>query len=85
MLFIFPDEARHCMWMRNTLIPLSVAFIDRRGAIVNVQEMKPRTEESHCSARAVPYALEMNRNWFASKGLKPGARVGGIEKAPPPQ
>ena len=85
MLFIFPDEARHCMWMRNTLIPLSVAFIDRRGAIVNVQEMKPRTEESHCSARAVPYALEMNSNWFASKGLKPGARVGGIEKAPPPQ
>lgn len=85
MLFIFPDEARHCMWMRNTLIPLSVAFIDRQGAIVNVEEMKPRTEDTHCAARAVPYALEMNTRWFASKGLRPGTRIGGIEKAPPPR
>jgi len=85
MLFIFPDESRQCMWMRNTLIPLSVAFIDAQGTIVNVEEMKPGTENTHCATRPVPYALEMNSRWFASKGLKAGTRIGGIEKAPAPR
>jgi uncharacterized membrane protein (UPF0127 family) len=78
MLFIFDEAAVHCMWMKNTLIPLSVAFIDDRGAIVNIADMEPQTEASHCAAQPVRYALEMNRGWFASRGVKPGNRLGGI-------
>jgi uncharacterized protein len=78
MLFIFDEHAVHCMWMKNTLIPLSVAFIDDRGAIVNIADMEPHSEASHCAARPVRYALEMNRGWFAAKGIKPGSRLGGI-------
>jgi len=78
MLFIFDQAAVHCMWMKNTLIPLSVAFIDERGIIVNIADMEPHSEASHCAAQPVPYALEMNRGWFAAKGIKPGSRIGGI-------
>src|SRR5262245_38968673 len=78
MLFIFDEQAPHCMWMKNTLIPLSVAFIDDRGAIVNIADMEPQTEASHCAAQPVRYALEMNRGWFAARGVKPGSRLGGI-------
>jgi uncharacterized membrane protein (UPF0127 family) len=81
MLFIFDEAAVHCMWMKNTLIPLSVAFIDDRGAIVNVEDMEPQTEASHCAAQPVRYALEMNRGWFAARGVKPGRRFGGIPGA----
>ena len=78
MLFIFDEATTHCMWMKNTLIPLSVAFIDERGAIINVEDMAPQTEDSHCASRPARYALEMNRGWFAARGLKPGSRIGGI-------
>ena len=78
MLFIFDDDQRQCMWMKNTLIPLSVAFIDESGAIINVEEMAPQTEDSHCATRPSRYALEMNKGWFAARGLKPGSRIGGI-------
>jgi uncharacterized membrane protein (UPF0127 family) len=78
MLFIFDEMTTHCMWMKNTLIPLSVAFIDEQGAIINVEEMAPRTEDSHCAKRPARYALEMNRGWFAARGIKPGSRIGGI-------
>jgi len=78
MLFVFDELAMHCMWMKNTLIPLSVAFIDEAGAIINVEDMKPQTEDSHCARRPARYALEMNRGWFASRGIKPGSRIGGI-------
>ena len=78
MLFIFDEATTHCMWMKNTLIPLSVAFIDERGAIINVEEMAPQTEDSHCASRPARYALEMNRGWFAARGIKPGSRIGGI-------
>ena len=78
MLFIFDEAAVHCMWMKNTLIPLSVAFIDDRGAIVNIEDMEPQTEASHCAGQPVRYALEMNRGWFAARGVKPGSRLGGI-------
>ena len=78
MLFIFDERAVHCMWMKNTLIPLSVAFIDERGTIVNIADMEPHSEASHCAAQPVRYALEVNRGWFAAKGLKPGIRLGGI-------
>ena len=78
MLFIFDDASVHCMWMKNTLIPLSVAFIDDRGTIVNIADMEPHSEASHCAAQPVRYALEMNRGWFATRGIKPGTRLGGV-------
>ncbi|HWI37296.1 MAG TPA: DUF192 domain-containing protein [Burkholderiales bacterium] len=78
MLFIFDESTQHCMWMKNTLIALSVAFIDEKGAITNIEDMKPQTEDSHCASRAARYALEMNRGWFAAHGIKPGSRIGGI-------
>ena len=78
MLFVFDDHAVHCMWMKNTLIPLSVAFIDDRGTIVNIADMEPHSEASHCAAQPVRYALEMNRGWFAMRGIKPGTRLGGV-------
>jgi uncharacterized membrane protein (UPF0127 family) len=77
MLFIFEQPSRQCFWMRNTLIPLSIAFVADDGTIVNVAEMKAQTTDSHCSASPVRFALEMNAGWFARKGLKPGDRLGG--------
>lgn len=82
MLFVFPEAHRHCMWMRDTHIPLSVAFLDDTGTIVNIEDMKPDTDDFHCAARPVRYALEMDRGWFASKGIAAGSHVGGLEKAP---
>ena len=81
MLFVFEARAVHCMWMRNTLIPLSVAFIDDDGSIVNIEDMQPKTEISHCAARPVRYALEMDKGWFAQRGLKAGARISGLPAA----
>jgi len=81
MLFIFDEAATQCMWMKNTLIPLSVAFIDEHGAVINIEDMAPQTEDSHCARRAALYALEMNRGWFAARGIKPGSRIGGIPGA----
>ncbi len=78
MLFVFDEAQAHCMWMKNTLVPLSVAFLDERGAIINIADMAPQTESSHCAARPARYALEMNRGWFAARGIKPGAPIGGL-------
>jgi len=78
MLFIFDQPSIHCMWMKNTLIPLSVAFLDEAGTVINVADMQPHSEQSHCAAREARYALEMNRGWFTARGIKPGMRVGGI-------
>lgn len=83
MLFVFPEVARHCMWMRNTLLPLSVAFLDETGRIINVEDMQPKTENSHCAAKPARFALEMNLGWFRSRGLGIGFALTGIEKAPP--
>jgi len=85
MLFVFTQDAQHCMWMKNTLIPLSVAFLDEAGRIINVEEMQPQTEDNHCAKQAARYALEMNPGWFAQRGLKRGDPIGGIERAPRPQ
>lgn len=82
MLFVFPEPAPQCMWMRNTLIPLSVAFLDEGGRIINVEDMEPRTEDNHCSAKPAKFALEMNKGWFQQKGLGAGTAIGGIERAP---
>ena len=78
MLFVFDEAAAHCMWMKNTFVPLSVAFLDDGGEIVNIADMTPHSEQAHCAARPARYALEMNRGWFAARGLKPGMRLGGI-------
>jgi len=78
MLFIFDEAGAQCMWMKNTLIPLSVAFIDDGGTIINIADMRPQTEDSHCASRPARYALEMNRGWFTARGIKPGMRLGGI-------
>ena len=85
MLFVFPQERPHCMWMRNTLIPLSVAFIDADGYIINIENMQPQTDDNHCAKVPARYALEMNEGWFAQRGIKPGFKLQGIEKAPRPQ
>ena len=73
------------IWMRNTFLPLSVAFLDEEGRILNIEDMQPQTDDNHCAANAARYALEMNLGWFAGKGIKPGTRIGGIEKSPRPQ
>jgi len=83
MLFVFPDERPYCMWMHNTTIPLSVAFIDSRGAITKIAEMHPGSDDYYCSDKPVRYALEMNQGWFLKKGVTPGARIRNIDKAPP--
>jgi uncharacterized membrane protein (UPF0127 family) len=80
MLFVFDEAAIHCMWMKNTLIPLSVAFLDEQGAIINIANMQPHSEQSHCAAQPARYALEMNHGWFAQRGIKPGVRLGGLER-----
>jgi uncharacterized membrane protein (UPF0127 family) len=85
MLFIFTEDERHCMWMKNTYVPLSVAFIDAKGKIVSIHDMEPQTETSHCAAGPTRYALEMNKGWFKSKGIAAGMQLRGIEKAPPPR
>ena len=85
MLFVFTQANAHCMWMRNTLLPLSVAFVDDDGYIINIEDMQPQTEDNHCARKPARYALEMNLGWFAQRGIKPGARLGGIDRAPRPQ
>ena len=77
MLFVFERPGEQCFWMKNTLLPLSIAFLDDDGTIVNIEDMKPQTLDSHCSARPVRYALEMNQGWFAKRALKPGTKLKG--------
>ncbi|HKX40783.1 MAG TPA: DUF192 domain-containing protein [Burkholderiaceae bacterium] len=77
MLFAFEDAGQQCFWMKNTLLPLSVAFIDDAGQIVNIENMKPQTLDSHCSTKAVRFVLEMNEGWFAKRGIKPGFKLQG--------
>jgi uncharacterized membrane protein (UPF0127 family) len=85
MLFVFPYDEVLCMWMKNTLMPLAVAFIDAKGQIVSIHEMKPKTETSHCAAAPARFALEMNAGWFRTKGIQAGMRITGLEKAPAPR
>jgi len=77
MLFVFEQPGQQCFWMKNTLIPLSVAFIGDDGSVVNVDDMKPQTLDSHCSAKPVRFVLEMNEGWFAKRGIKAGSRLRG--------
>jgi uncharacterized membrane protein (UPF0127 family) len=77
MLFIFERPETQCFWMKNTILPLTAAFIADDGRIVNLADMKPHSEESHCSEEPVRYVLEMNQGWFAKKNFKKGAKLSG--------
>jgi len=77
MLFVFEQPGQQCFWMKNTLIPLSVAFLADDGSVVNIDEMAPQTLDGHCSAKPVRFVLEMNQGWFAKRGIKPGSKLRG--------
>ena len=82
MLFVFTETAAHAMWMENTYLPLSVAFLDENGVIINIADMQPQTRDTHPALRPAKYALEVNQGWFAKRGIRPGAKVEGLERAP---
>jgi len=77
MLFAFEEPGQQCFWMKNTLLPLSVAFVADDGSVVNIESMKPQTLDSHCSKKPVRFVLEMNDGWFAKRGIKPGFKLSG--------
>lgn len=77
MLFVYEVPQLQCFWMRNTVLPLTIAFIDDEGRIVNLADMQPHDESPHCSAKPVRFALEMNQGWFAKRGLKAGFQLRG--------
>ena len=77
MLFVFEQPGVQCFWMKNTLLPLTAAFVADDGTIVNLADMKPQSTDSHCSAKPVRFVLEMNQGWFAKKGIKAGAKLVG--------
>jgi uncharacterized membrane protein (UPF0127 family) len=77
MLFVFEQPGTQCFWMRNTLLPLSIAFIEDDGTIANIADMAPMTEDSHCSVKPVRLTLEMNQGWFSKRGIKAGTRLSG--------
>ena len=77
MLFVFEQPGQQCFWMKNTLIPLSVAFLADDGSVVNIDEMAPQTLDGHCSTKPVRFVLEMNQGWFAKRGIKPGSKLRG--------
>ncbi|MEI2414987.1 DUF192 domain-containing protein [Orrella sp. JC864] len=78
MLFVFERASTQCFWMRNTLVPLSIAFLADDGMVVNIADMAPLTENSHCSAQPVRFALEMEQGWFEQRGIKAGMRLRGL-------
>lgn len=77
MLFVFDDAGVQCFWMKSTLLPLTAAFVAEDGTIVNLEDMRPQTLESHCSKKPVRYVLEMNQGWFAKRGIKAGFKLSG--------
>jgi uncharacterized membrane protein (UPF0127 family) len=81
MLFVFNENAVHCFWMKNTLIPLSIAFIRADGTVTDIDEMQAETTNNHCPRNNGVYALEMSKGWFASKGIKPGMKIQGLPAA----
>ncbi len=82
MLFVFEQAATQCFWMKNTLLPLTAAFVADDGTVVNLADMKPQTTDSHCSEKPVRFVLEMHQGWFAKKGFKAGTRLSGVAFKP---
>jgi uncharacterized protein len=82
MLFVYDRSQPLSFWMKNTYIALSIAFIAADGRIINIEDMKIQTVESHESRGPAMYALEMKKGWFAERGIGPGAVVKGIPAKP---
>lgn len=80
MLFVFDEPGYHAMWMKNTPLPLSVAFVDGAGAILNILDMEPHTLDQHAAAGPAVYAIETNKGWFAKRRIKAGDKVAGLPK-----
>jgi len=80
MLFVFDEPGYHAMWMKNTPLPLSVAFVDGEGRILNIIDMEPHTLDQHAAAGPARYAIETNKGWFAQRRIKPGDKVAGLPK-----
>ena len=78
MLFVFEEKAGHCFWMKNTPLPLTIAFLADNGTIVSLADMQPHSEQNHCPRAAVRYALEMSQGWFRERGITAGATIGGL-------
>ena len=85
MLFVFPRPEKHGFWMKNTPLPLSIAFISPDGHILNIEEMQANSANIHLAKGEALYALEMNRGWFTEKGIKTHALVQGLQQLPPGQ
>ena len=85
MVFVFPEARAHCMWMKNTPLPLSVAFVDDHGKVINIEDMQPHTTDNHCAAGQARFALEMNLGWFAERGIKAGDTLRGFDRLPAPR
>jgi uncharacterized membrane protein (UPF0127 family) len=81
MLFVFDRAGRHCMFMRNTRIPLSAAFLDEQGRILAIARMQPFSERLHCAPRPVVHVLEMEQGWFTRRGIDVGDRIEGVDSA----
>ena len=81
MVFVFDEPGYHAMWMKNTPLPLSVAFVDGGGLILNIADMEPHTLDLHMAAGPARYAIETNKGWFAQRRIKPGDKVAGLPKA----
>ena len=77
LLFALEQASEQCFWMKNTLLPLTAAFVANDGTIVNLADMKPQTTDSHCSKEPVRFVLEMNQGWFGKRGIKAGSKLGG--------
>ncbi len=77
MLFVFEQASPQCFWMKNTPLPLSIAFLADDGTVVNIADMQPQVLDSHCSSKPVRYVLEMNQGWFAKRGIKAGSKITG--------
>jgi|SRR5699024_7931741 len=84
MLFIFDRLEQPCFWMKNTPLPLSIAFIQPDGTIVNTADMAPKTTDTHCAAKPILYALEMEQGWFHQHGIKSGSKIQGLPRATTP-
>ena len=85
MVFVFPEARAHCMWMKSTPLPLSVAFVDDHGKVINIEDMQPHTTDNHCAAGQARFALEMNLGWFAERGIKAGDTLRGFDRLPAPR
>lgn len=85
MIFVYAEAGPNAMWMKNTYVPLSVAFLDSGGRILNIEDMAPNTEQAHASRGDAKFALEVNQGWFAQRGVRPGDKVSGLERLPPPK